>query len=73
MREFITKACAVNRSHKYRSGGLTRHCLRIAAALDKIILMIFDELMVGRSGGVGLFGVRLPAHPRVGPDAGGTP
>jgi len=72
-REFITKACAVNHSHKHRSGGLMRHRLRIAAALDKIILMIFDELMVGRSGGVGWFGVRLPRHPRVGPDAGASP
>lgn len=69
----ITKACAVNHIRKYRSGGLTRHRLRIATALDKIILMIFDELMVERATAVGLFGVRLPAHPRAGPDAGDTP
>lgn len=69
----ITKACAVNHSHKYWSGGLTRHRSRIAAALDKIILMIFDELMVEGATALGCFGVRLPAHPRAGPDAGGTP
>jgi hypothetical protein len=64
-RESITKACAVKDSHKYRPSGLMRHRSRIAPALDKIILMIFDEHKVGGSSGTATLDVlvRLSGRP----------